>query len=104
MPCLDTCFFMLLSISTLVVANIVVEEECQLIDESECRPTNQWIEKQILGKHGKESITSLQVLGNCNDLLTPPQFVISVGFTCFMDCVSVLPLVLSCLSLFILVC
>ena len=59
MPRLDTSFFMLLSISTLVVANIVVEEECQLIDESERSPTNQWIEKQVLGKHGKELVTSL---------------------------------------------
>ena len=59
MPRLDTCFLMLLSISTLVVANIVVEEECQFIDESEHSPTNQWIEKQVLGKHGKELVTSL---------------------------------------------
>ena len=59
MPRLDTCFFMLLFISTLVVANIVVEEECQLIDESEGSPTNQWIEKQVLGKHGKEFVISL---------------------------------------------
>ena len=60
MPRLGACFFMLLSISTLVVAKIVVEEECQLIDESERSPTNQWIEKQVLGKHGKELVTSLQ--------------------------------------------
>nr|POF11179.1 hypothetical protein CFP56_68269 [Quercus suber] len=51
---------MLLCISTLVVANIVEEEECELIDESERSLTNQRIEKQVLGKHGKESITSLQ--------------------------------------------
>ena len=104
MPRLDMCLFMLLCISKLVAANIVVEEECELIDESEHSLTNQRIEKQVLGKHGKESITSLRVLGNCNGLLTPPQFVISVGFTCFMDYVSVLALVLPCLSLFILVC
>ena len=59
MPHLDMCLFMLLCISTLVVANIVVEEECQFIDESEHSPTNQWIEKQVLGKHGKELVTSL---------------------------------------------
>ena len=104
MPRLDMCLFMLLCILTLLVANIVVDEECELIDESEHSLTYQRIEKQVLEKHGKESITSLQVLGNCNGLLTPPQFVISVGFTCFMDCVSVLALVLSCVSLFILVC
>ena len=60
MPCLAMCLFMLLCISTLVVANIVEEEECELIDESERSLTNQRIEKQVLGKHGKESITSLQ--------------------------------------------
>ena len=53
MPCLDMCLFMLLCISTLVVANIVVEEECELIDESEHSLTNQRIEKQVLGKHGQ---------------------------------------------------
>ena len=51
MPHLDMCLFMLLCISTLVVANIVVEEECELIDESERSLTNQRIEKQVLGKH-----------------------------------------------------
>ena len=54
------CSFMLLCISTLVVTNILEEEECELIDESERSLTNQRIEKQVLGKHGKESITSLQ--------------------------------------------
>ena len=53
MPHLDMFLVMLLCISTLVVANIVVEEECELIDESERSLTNQRIEKQVLGKHGK---------------------------------------------------
>ena len=53
---------MLLCISTLVIANIVVEEECELIDESERCLTNQGIENQVLGKHGKESITRAIVM------------------------------------------
>ena len=36
---------------TLAVTNIIVEEEGELIDESERSPTNQRIEKQVLGKH-----------------------------------------------------
>ena len=46
----------------------------------------------------------LAVMGDCDGLLTLPQFVTSVGLNCFMDRVSVLALVLSCPSLFILVC
>ena len=38
MPNLDTCLLMLFPITTLVVANIIVEEECELIHESEHRP------------------------------------------------------------------
>ena len=34
-PCLDTWFFMLLPIKTLAVGNIIVEEECELIDGSD---------------------------------------------------------------------
>ena len=35
MPRLDMWFFMLLPIKTLVVDNIIVEEECELIDGSD---------------------------------------------------------------------
>ena len=35
MPRLDTWFFMLLPIKTLAVDNIIVEEECEVIDESD---------------------------------------------------------------------
>uniref|UniRef100_A0A7N2MLL9 C2H2-type domain-containing protein n=1 Tax=Quercus lobata TaxID=97700 RepID=A0A7N2MLL9_QUELO len=37
-PRLDTCLFMLFPITTLVIANIIVEEECELIHESEHNP------------------------------------------------------------------
>ena len=62
MPHLDMCLFMLLCILILVVANIVEEEECELIDESERSLTNQRMEKQVLGKHGKESIARAIVM------------------------------------------
>ena len=79
-----------MSITTLTVTNIIVEEEGELIDESERSLTNQRIEKQVLGKHAKELVTRLQLLGDYEGLLTPPEFVISVAqnivwLTCFME-------------------
>ena len=56
-----------------------MEEEGELIDESERSLTNQRIEKQVLGKHAKELVTRLQLLGDYEGLLTPPQSVISVA-------------------------
>ncbi|KAG7967441.1 hypothetical protein I3843_08G099600 [Carya illinoinensis] len=78
-PRLDTCLCLLLSITILAVANIIEEEECELIDETEHSPTNQRKQKQVLGKRRKDLITSLQLLGDHEGLLTPPQAVSSVA-------------------------
>ncbi|XP_021279596.1 mediator of RNA polymerase II transcription subunit 33B [Herrania umbratica] len=78
-PRLDTCLCMLLSITPLVVANIVEEEESELIDESDCSPTNQTKEKQAPGRCRKGLISSLQMLSDYEALLTPPQSVRSVA-------------------------
>ncbi|XVF21819.1 hypothetical protein REPUB_Repub12eG0122700 [Reevesia pubescens] len=78
-PRLDTCLCMLLSITPLVVANIVQEEESELIDESDCCPTNQTKEKQAPGRCRKDLISSLQMLSDYEALLTPPQSVRSVA-------------------------
>ncbi|XWS31614.1 hypothetical protein CRYUN_Cryun23aG0091400 [Craigia yunnanensis] len=78
-PRLDTCLCMLLSISPLVVANIVEEEESELIDQIDCSPTNQTKEKQATGRCRKNLITSLQMLSDYEALLTPPQSVRSVA-------------------------
>lgn len=67
---------LLLSITTHVVANIIEEEESELIEEAERGPTNQGKIKQIRGKRRGELITSLQLLGNSQCLLTPPQTVL----------------------------
>jgi len=67
---------MLLSITTLVVTNIIEEEEGQLIEEPEHSPTNQGKNKLALGKCHGELITSLQLLGDYESLLTPPQLVL----------------------------
>lgn len=68
-----------MSITILAVANIIEEEECELIDETEHSPTNQRKQKQVLGKRRKDLITSLQLLGDHEGLLTPPQAVSSVA-------------------------
>ncbi|KAJ7977445.1 Mediator of RNA polymerase II transcription subunit 33A like [Quillaja saponaria] len=78
-PRVDTCFCMLLCITTLTIANIIEEEEGELIEEAERSPPNQMKEKEVLGKRRKELITSLQVLGDYEALLAPPQSVISVA-------------------------
>ncbi|KAE8672098.1 Mediator of RNA polymerase II transcription subunit 33A [Hibiscus syriacus] len=78
-PRLDTCLCMLFSITTLVVANIVEEEESELMDESDCSRMNQTKEKQITGRCRKDLISSLQMLINYEALLTPPQSICSVA-------------------------
>ena len=77
MPRLDTSLSMLLSITTLVVTNLIEEEESAWIDEMQQSPVNQRKEKQ--GKRQKGLITSLQLLGDYEGLLTPPQSVSSVA-------------------------
>ncbi|XP_059435722.1 mediator of RNA polymerase II transcription subunit 33B-like isoform X2 [Corylus avellana] len=74
-PRLDTCMCMLLSITTLTVANFIEEEESELIDETEHIPTNQSKEKEVQGKRRKDLVTSLQLLGDYEGLLTAPQAV-----------------------------
>ncbi|XP_034692228.1 mediator of RNA polymerase II transcription subunit 33A-like isoform X3 [Vitis riparia] len=72
-PRLDTCLCMLLSITPLAIVNIIEEEESTLIDEAGRSPTNQRKEKQISVKHRKDLISSLQLLGDYEGLLTVPQ-------------------------------
>lgn len=67
---------MLLSITTLVVSNIIDEEESELIEKAERSPTNQRKDKQALGKRRGELVTSLQLLGDYECLLAPPQSVL----------------------------
>ncbi|XP_022771072.1 mediator of RNA polymerase II transcription subunit 33B-like isoform X1 [Durio zibethinus] len=78
-PRLDTCLCMLLSITPLVVANIVEEEESELIDDSDFSSSNQTKEKQASGRCRRDLISSLQMLSDYAALLTPPQLVCSVA-------------------------
>ncbi|KAG6571443.1 Mediator of RNA polymerase II transcription subunit 33A [Cucurbita argyrosperma subsp. argyrosperma] len=78
-PRLDTCLCMLLSITTLAVTIIIEEEEGELKEEDECSPSKSRDEKQSSGKRRQGLITSLQMLGEYESLLTPPQSVIVVA-------------------------
>lgn len=70
---------MLLSITTLAITNIIEEEESELLEETEHGSTNQRTEKQAIGQSRKDLITSLQLLGDYDGLLTPPQYVSSAA-------------------------
>lgn len=50
-----------------------------MIEEAERSPTNQRKDKQALGERRGELITCLQLLGDYEDLLKPPQSVIWVA-------------------------
>lgn len=76
-PHLDTRLCMLLSITTLSIADIIEEEEVSLMDEAE--NNNPWREKAVGGKRRKELVSSLQVLGDYESLLVPPPSVISAA-------------------------
>ncbi|KAL5792983.1 hypothetical protein ACOSP7_001577 [Xanthoceras sorbifolium] len=85
-PRLDTCLCMLLCISTLAVADIIEEDESELIDETESSPCNLRKEKQGPGNVRKGPgnvrkglITSLQLLGEHEGLLAAPQSVQSIS-------------------------
>ncbi|XP_038887594.1 mediator of RNA polymerase II transcription subunit 33A isoform X2 [Benincasa hispida] len=77
-PRLDTCLCMLLSISTLAVTIIIEEEEGE-VKEDECSASKSRDEKQSSGMCRKGLITSLQMLGEYESLLIPPQSVIAVA-------------------------
>lgn len=70
---------MLLSITTLAVTIIIEEEEGELTEEEECSPSKIRDDKQSSGECRKGLITSLQMLGEYECLLTPPQSVIAVA-------------------------
>ena len=64
---------MLLSITPLAIVNIIEEEESILIDEAGLSPPNHRKEKQMSVNRRKDLISSLQLLGDYEGLLTVPQ-------------------------------
>ncbi|KAK9139597.1 hypothetical protein Scep_009278 [Stephania cephalantha] len=77
-PSLETRLCMLFSITTLVVADIIEEEEVVLMDERE-QASDQWNEKKVIGNRRRALISSLQVMGDHEGMLTPPASVTSVA-------------------------
>ncbi|XP_038876267.1 mediator of RNA polymerase II transcription subunit 33A-like isoform X2 [Benincasa hispida] len=76
-PRIDTRLCLLLCITVLVIADLIEEEESTTIDETEYVASNHWKEKKAPGKCRNELISSLQILGEYQSLLTPPQDIIS---------------------------
>lgn len=81
MPHLDTRLCMLLCIMPLVVANLIEEEEEEQIPvgEKDSDPTDHWKEKSVPGKSRSDLVSSLQVLGDYQSLLTPPQSIVAAA-------------------------
>lgn len=76
-PRIDTRLCLLLCITVLVIADLIEEEESTTIDETEYGASNHWKEKKAPGMCRNELISSLQILGEYQSLLTPPQAVTS---------------------------
>ncbi|GMJ01853.1 REF4-related 1 [Hibiscus trionum] len=80
-PRLDTRLCMVLSIIILVVANLIDEDEGAPSDEKEYGSTitNHRKEMQFPRKLRDDLVSSLQVLGDYQDLLAPPKSVVSAA-------------------------
>ncbi|PSS33906.1 Mediator of RNA polymerase II transcription subunit 33A like [Actinidia chinensis var. chinensis] len=111
-PRLDTRLCLLLTISTLVVADLIEEEESAPTDEMECTDSIHGKEKEVPGTRRGDLVSSLQSLGDYKGLLAPPHSVISaanqaaakammfisginVG-TAYFECVSMKDMPLNC--------
>ncbi|XP_071742043.1 mediator of RNA polymerase II transcription subunit 33A-like [Rutidosis leptorrhynchoides] len=71
MPRVDTRMCMLLSVTTLVVSDLVEEEESTPQNNVNCQTTESSKEKRRM-----ELVSSLQSLGDYQSLLTPPQSIV----------------------------
>lgn len=79
MPRLDTRLCMLLTITTLVAADLIEEEESAPTDETEKSDTIHDREYHVPGNRRRDFVSSLQSLGDYNSLLSPPQYVVSAA-------------------------
>lgn len=61
-----------------MVADLIEEEENVPINESEWGSTNHWKEKNVKKRHNA-LVSSLQLLGDYQSLLIPPQSVVSAA-------------------------
>ncbi|KAI4317736.1 hypothetical protein L6164_025583 [Bauhinia variegata] len=79
MPHLDARLCTLLCIIPLVVADLIEEEEWMPNDETDKGSTNHWKEKKVPGKCRNDLVSSLQLLGDYQSLLAPPQSVLAAA-------------------------
>ncbi|XP_059457962.1 mediator of RNA polymerase II transcription subunit 33A-like [Corylus avellana] len=79
MPRLDSRLCLLLSIATLVVADLIEEEESATFDETEYGSSNPWEEKRVPGKCRIDLVFSLQMLADYKGLLIPPESIVSAA-------------------------
>lgn len=77
-PCLDTRMCVLLSITPLVVADLIDEEE-NPVEESESGYINNWKERYDPYTRRKDLVSCLQILGDYHSLLSPPQSIVSAA-------------------------
>ncbi|WCJ23664.1 Mediator of RNA polymerase II transcription subunit 33A [Euphorbia peplus] len=78
-PRLDTRLSILLSIVPLVVTDLIDEEENAPIDDLECGSTTLWKDKKATGNCRSDLVSCLQLLGDYQGLLNPPQSVVSAA-------------------------
>lgn len=79
MPRLDTRLCMLLSITPLVIADLIEEEESALNEAVACRSPNHVRENTAEGNRRNDLVSSLQMLADFQGLLTPPQSIVSAA-------------------------
>ncbi|CAN0898515.1 Mediator of RNA polymerase II transcription subunit 33A [Linum grandiflorum] len=79
-PRLESRLCMLLSIIPLVVAELIEEEETEPVEQQlECDSTNHWKDRNVSGKRRSDVVSSIQLLGDYQSLLSPPKLVQSLA-------------------------
>ncbi|KAI9115091.1 hypothetical protein K1719_014104 [Acacia pycnantha] len=79
MPRIDTRLCMLLCIIPLVITEFIEEDEMTPIHESDSGPTDHLKDKRVPGNCRGELESSLQVLGDYQSLLVPPQSIVAAA-------------------------
>ncbi|XP_061990357.1 mediator of RNA polymerase II transcription subunit 33A-like [Rosa rugosa] len=75
----DSRISMLLSITTLVVAGLIDEDESAKVDKTDYSFANQQEKQKGTGKSHHDLLSSLQMLGNFIGLLAPPRSAVSAA-------------------------
>ncbi|XP_016647568.1 PREDICTED: mediator of RNA polymerase II transcription subunit 33A [Prunus mume] len=79
MPHLDSRLCMLLSVTPLVVAGLIEEDESGQVDKKEHSFVSHWRKQKVTGKSRDDLVSSLQMLGNFIGLLAPPRSAVSAA-------------------------